>query len=36
MEEDYETSHSFGGPWTQDKLDRLAKYLSACMTIFKK
>jgi len=31
-----ETSHSFGGPWTQDKLDRLAKYLSAYMTIFKK
>lgn len=27
--------HRFGGPWTQDKLGRLAKYLHAYMTIFK-
>ncbi|MCF8111812.1 MAG: three-Cys-motif partner protein TcmP [Desulfobacteraceae bacterium] len=28
------TSHSFGGPWTKDKLNRLDKYLSAYMKIF--
>jgi len=28
--------HRFGGPWTQEKLDRLAKYLSAYTTIFTK
>lgn len=30
------TSHSFGGPWTQDKLDRLSEYLSAYLKIFSK
>jgi three-Cys-motif partner protein len=28
------TEHSFGGNWTEDKLTRLAKYLSAYRTIF--
>lgn len=29
------TKHCFGGVWTQDKLNRLSKYLSAYMNIFK-
>ncbi len=29
------TPHCFGGPWTQEKLNRLSKYLSAYMKIFK-
>ncbi len=27
---------SFGGAWTEDKLNRLSKYLHAYLTIFKK
>ena len=27
--------HSFGGPWTEEKLNRLKKYLRAYMTIFR-
>jgi three-Cys-motif partner protein len=30
------SEHSFGGPWTKDKLARLEKYLSAYRTIFDK
>lgn len=30
------TSHQFGGHWTQDKLNRLRKYLQAYLQIFKK
>ncbi len=30
------TRHQFGGRWTDDKLERLRKYLEAYMTIFKK
>jgi hypothetical protein len=26
--------HSFGGPWTEDKLGRIDEYLDAYMTIF--
>ncbi len=29
------TNHCFGGVWTQTKLDRLSKYLSAYMNIFR-
>jgi three-Cys-motif partner protein len=29
------TGHSFGGPWTDDKLQRIDEYLDAYMTIFK-
>lgn len=29
-------SHQFGGSWTEEKLDRVRKYLSAYMTIFDK
>ncbi|NJN65977.1 MAG: three-Cys-motif partner protein TcmP [Chloroflexaceae bacterium] len=29
-------SHQFGGQWTEDKLNRLRKYLNAYLTIFKK
>lgn len=29
------TSHQFGGQWTEDKLNRLQKYLNAYLTIFK-
>ncbi len=29
------TSHRFGGRWTEEKLNRLKKYLSAYTTIFK-
>ncbi len=29
------TSHQFGGAWTEEKLDRLRKYLAAYMAIFK-
>jgi three-Cys-motif partner protein len=28
-------SHQFGGPWTEDKLNRLQKYLNAYLKIFK-
>ncbi len=28
------TIHQFGGDWTQEKLERLRKYLRAYMTIF--
>ena len=28
-------SHQFGGSWTEDKLNRLKKYLEAYMKIFK-
>lgn len=28
------SDHRFGGPWTEDKLNRLRKYLRAYMTIF--
>ena len=31
-----QTPHRFGGSWTQEKLARLSKYLSAYMRIFKK
>ena len=30
------SDHRFGGPWTEDKLNRLRKYLKAYMTIFTK
>ena len=30
------TLHQFGGDWTQEKLERLRKYLHAYMTIFTK
>ena len=30
------TSHQFGGNWTDNKLDRLGKYLKAYITIFKR
>jgi three-Cys-motif partner protein len=30
------TGHSFGGPWTDDKLKRIDEYLDAYMTIFEK
>jgi three-Cys-motif partner protein len=30
------TSHKFGGAWTEEKLERLRKYLQAYMTIFSK
>ena len=29
------SSHQFGGRWTEEKLERLRKYLVAYMTIFK-
>jgi three-Cys-motif partner protein len=29
-------SHQFGGNWTEEKLDRVRKYLDAYMTIFTK
>ena len=29
------SSHQFGGPWTEEKLERLRKYLVAYTTIFK-
>ena len=29
------TTHQFGGQWTEEKLNRIKKYLSAYMTIFK-
>ena len=29
-------SHQFGGSWTQDKLNRIEKYLNAYMTIMTK
>ena len=29
------TGHRFGGPWTEDKLERIDKYLDAYMTLFK-
>ena len=28
-------THQFGGQWTEEKLNRIKKYLSAYMTIFK-
>ncbi len=30
------TSHTFGGDWTEQKLERLQKYLKAYTTIFTK
>ncbi len=30
------TSHQFGGPWTEEKLEGIRKYLAAYMTIFSK
>lgn len=30
------TTHQFGGQWTEEKLKRIKKYLSAYMTIFNK
>ena len=30
-----QTEHYFGGTWTQDKLNRLSKYLTAYINIFK-
>lgn len=32
---DMQTQHCYGGVWTQDKLNRLSKYLTAYMNIFK-
>lgn len=29
------TEHRFGGAWTQEKLERIGKYLPAYTTIFK-
>jgi hypothetical protein len=29
------SSHQFGGRWTEEKLERLRKYLRAYTTIFK-
>ena len=31
---EYGESHQFGGAWTEEKLDRVSKYLAAYTTIF--